>query len=465
MSSHKLPILLILFNRSDTTTKLINALREIRSINIYIFIDGPRKNTNDVQLIRNVERVIESIDWECTVTKKISHTNYGCGLGPVNAIDWFFSNVEMGIILEDDCIPIPSFFMFCNTLLHKYKNNSSVFHISGNNYSNPELVASNYYFSKYAGTWGWATWRRAWKMNDWSMKEYPKFLKNKQFDKTFKTHEEKVYWKKLFDSVYINFTEYWDYQWFLTIWQNNAILIAPKYNLVTNIGFSIDATHTKSIPVWYENINTKEIENVEENTKIVINEKADEYLFKHIIHPKINILNNIYNNTVTTLSLLKHIILNKLRISKNLKNKKFIVELASLLKENIFNSTILISINETEIKYKKSAETNWLTINSIDEIVIILQDKQKGLVIEGMEFIDDYLYLFDEIARVKNIIFLYYTKDAIFNKYLRKYYHWKNELTDKDINTLFLKYNYIPTSVNNIKTLNIYSFIKENEQE
>ena len=232
-----------------------------------------------------------------------------------------------------------------------------------------------------------------------------------------------------------------------------------------NIGFSIDATHTKSIPVWYENINTKEIENVEENTKIVINEKADEYLFKHIIHPKINILNNIYNNTVTTLSLLKHIILNKLRISKNLKNKKFIVELASLLKENIFNSTILISINETEIKYKKSAETNWLTINSIDEIVIILQDKQKGLVIEGMEFIDDYLYLFDEIARVKNIIFLYYTKDAIFNKYLRKYYHWKNELTDKDINTLFLKYNYIPTSVNNIKTLNIYSFIKENEQE
>lgn len=212
--------------------------------------------------------------------------------------------------------------MFCNTLLQKYKDNPAVFHISGNNYANAELITSDYYFSKCAGTWGWATWRRAWKKNDCNMQNYPSFLKNKQFDKTFKTQAEKVYWKSLLDSIYLNFIELqsWDYQWFLTIWQNNAILIAPKYNLVTNIGFSIDATHTKKCtPEWYKNINTKEIESMEENTKMEVNEKADEYLFTKIIHPRSNFLNIFFTKAITTLSFVKHIVLNKLPTFKELK--------------------------------------------------------------------------------------------------------------------------------------------------
>ena len=158
------PVLLIIFNRPDTTARVFEAIRAARPTELYIAADAPRENrSEDKRLCEEAKKITEKIDWPCEVHRLYQEKNLGCKRGPIASITWFFENVEAGIILEDDCVPHPSFFAFCSELLEKYADDKRIMHVSGNNFQFGKMRGdASYFFSEYTLSWGWATWRRAW---------------------------------------------------------------------------------------------------------------------------------------------------------------------------------------------------------------------------------------------------------------------------------------------------------------
>jgi len=294
------PILLIIFNRPDTTEKVFNEIKKIKPKKLFVSADGPRENKpGEKEKCLATRKIIDQVDWECEVYKKYSDVNLGCKLGVSSGIDWFFKNVEQGIILEDDCLPAQSFFKFCEELLEKYKNNDKIMMISGDNFQNGRQRGDgSYYFSKFSHIWGWATWRRAWEHYSVNMEGYPKFKQDKKINAIWNKKYIRKYWTNIFDQVYENKIDTWDYQWAFSIWKMDGLCVIPNYNLISNIGFRDDATHTKSAnKLANQKIQSMDI--IKHPFKIEQNKKADNYyskIFKKSLFKKIlNKINALYN--------------------------------------------------------------------------------------------------------------------------------------------------------------------------
>jgi hypothetical protein len=171
----------------------------------------------------------------------------GCRQRISAGITWAFALVDRAVILEDDCIPSVSFFDYCTELLDRYENDERVMMISGNNFLFGHVeTADSYYFSRYPHVWGWATWRRAWAQYDVNMTRWPEIRDKKLFDQYAQKTSERYYWEAIFQHTYDGKIDTWAYPWVYSIWANSGLCIAPAQNLVQNIGFHADATHTKS---------------------------------------------------------------------------------------------------------------------------------------------------------------------------------------------------------------------------
>ena len=276
------PILFLIFNRPEVTYKVFQEIKNQKPKFLFIAADGPRNKVDaDIRKCKETrEIVLEGIDWDCEVKTLFRKKNLGCGKAVSSAINWFFENVEQGIILEDDCLPNPSFFNFCEELLHKYKDEEQIYTISGDNFQNGiSRGDGSYYFSHYGFVWGWATWRRAWKNYDYNLKNLENFKKNNLINRVDKRKNFKTYWYNIFEKVSQNKIDTWDYQWLFTIWYKNGIAAVPNVNLITNIGFGEDATHTtKYSPL--SNIPNEFIKLIKHPHNIKVNRKADKYSSK-----------------------------------------------------------------------------------------------------------------------------------------------------------------------------------------
>ena len=243
------PILFLVFNRPNETKAVFNTLKIMKPKFLYVACDGPRDNVaSDTENVAKTKEILDEIDWDCELKTLYREVNLGCKRAVNEGISWFFQNVEEGIILEDDCVPCSTFFDYCSELLEIYRDDRRIMHISGLNFvSGPvELPPSieSYHFSKYAAVWGWATWRRAWDLYDSDILNWPKIKEkglhfNFCFNKT-----EMMLWEAKFDTVYSQEIDTWDYQWSYCIFTNNGLCITPNTNLITNIGFNDNATHT-----------------------------------------------------------------------------------------------------------------------------------------------------------------------------------------------------------------------------
>ena len=231
------PVLFIIFNRPETTAKVFGEIRKARPRQLYIGADGPRSN-KDLDKCGRALKIATSVDWDCEVHILPHKKNLGCGKAVRQSINWFFSNVEQGIILEDDCVPDQSFFPFCETMLDRYKDDNRIMMISGTNflYNKPDTIHNSYYFSKYFPVWGWATWSRAWRLYDTT-------CNHPDLSKIY--HHQKL--ERLITSMINDYRnkrlDTWDIQWLCTCLMNDGLAIIPKYNLISNIG-SI-GTHTR----------------------------------------------------------------------------------------------------------------------------------------------------------------------------------------------------------------------------
>jgi hypothetical protein len=280
------PILLTIFNRPDSTKKVLEKIREARPTRLYVSADGPRPDRPDDKITCAAARaLIDEIDWNCKVIKNYGATNLGCKLGPVSGINWFFSQVEAGIILEDDCVPSISFFNFAGELLKKYKNEERIMHISGNNFLFGKIkIEDDYYFSLIPNSWGWATWRRAWQKFDVSATDLPDFIREKKIEKIFSSRLAQKRFISFFKQA-LESKSIWDYLWAYAILKNGGLCINPRVNLVSNIGFAPDATHTTSRnSKFYKkffNLPCGEITKIAKHpATLAVNKKADDLIMK-----------------------------------------------------------------------------------------------------------------------------------------------------------------------------------------
>lgn len=240
------PILLIAFSRADTALAVINSVRMIKPSNLYIACDGPRVEiAGEAELCRATRDAIEaSIDWPCKVHRLYQKENLGCRKGPVEAINWFFSQVEEGIILEDDVVPSEDFYFFCQDLLVRYRFDNRVGAIGGSYLSHAESIHSaDYVFSKFVQAWGWASWRRAWINFDANMSSWPQ-AKHMGLLKDIGGVDFARYLGTCFDKAAGNNNSIWDYIWMFSSIKEGYLCCHPTKQLVSNIGFDERATHT-----------------------------------------------------------------------------------------------------------------------------------------------------------------------------------------------------------------------------
>lgn len=241
-------VLMVIFNRPETTRQVFDAIREARPERLYIAADGPRKNKpGERERCEECKSIVSDVDWACEVKTLFRAENLNCGRGPSSAFSWFFENEEEGIILEDDCLPSQSFFWFCQELLERYRHDNRIMHIGGNNFLNGWKKDDDYsyYFSQSGHIWGWATWRRAWQKFDYDITLYQKLKKKNYFSNFFLNQLEKIYRLRKFDkTVSGGHVDWWDYQWDFARYVHSGLAIVPEDNLVKNIGFGEQATHT-----------------------------------------------------------------------------------------------------------------------------------------------------------------------------------------------------------------------------
>jgi len=240
-------VLFLVFNRPDTTRQVFDAIRKAKPPRLYLAADGPREGkAGEARRVEEVrEYVTQNVDWDCEVKTLFREENLGCKYAVSSAITWFFDNEEQGIVLEDDCLPSQSFFWFCEEILEKYKNDLRVWHVGGTNPIDEKASSSSYYFSNYNRIWGWATWRRAWSHYNAEIPDWPDLKRRNILDDLLGGKEGNKY-KKIFDDVYTGKIDTWDYQWFLIRLLHGAAII-PKVNLISNIGFGAEATHTLDV--------------------------------------------------------------------------------------------------------------------------------------------------------------------------------------------------------------------------
>lgn len=251
MAEYKLStaVVFIIFNRPDVTERVFYEIAKAKPPKLLVIGDGPRGNVpGEEERVLNARAILKRVNWDCEVLTNFSEKNLGCKKRVSSGLDWAFGLVDEAIILEDDCLPHQSFFRFCEELLEKYRGDERIGMISGNNFQfGHRYNSDSYYFSNLNHIWGWASWRSRWQNDyDVDMKKWAKLRNSERLNDLFRTKSEQVYLKKIYDKVYNGEIDTWDYQWSFATRIGGRMSIIPNHNLVSNIGFGEQATHTIS---------------------------------------------------------------------------------------------------------------------------------------------------------------------------------------------------------------------------
>ncbi len=276
------PVAFLIFNRPDLTQIVFEAIAQAKPKKLLVVADGPRF-PEEAQKCQKARAVIERVDWDCEVVTNFSERNLGCGRRVSSGLNWVFSEVEEAIILEDDCLPEPSFFYFCETLLEYYRHDERIILISGGNFQDGQSRTDySYYFSKYNDIWGWASWRRAWNYYDFEMKTWPEYKKLNLIESVCDNPDEQRFWTNIFDSVFAGSVDTWDYQWTYACFAQRGLAVIPNSNLISNLGFRSDATHTRSEDNALARLPTNNIWEIKHPPVVVRNQEADTHAFKNV---------------------------------------------------------------------------------------------------------------------------------------------------------------------------------------
>ena len=280
----KSPVAFFAFNRPDLTRESLQSVVQYDPPILFLIADGPRPNNrSDEDKCAEVRYILDRCSIPGTIIKHYASSNIGLKQRFKTGLDLVFKQVAQAIIVEDDCLPCQEFFHFCHTMLTMYADDARVWFITGNNFQNGiKRGRGSYYFSNYLHIWGWATWRRIWKYYDSELSEWPTWRKSSEWLTRFESNEELEYWNRVFDDTYSGRIATWDFQLLAAALFRGGLTLTPQANLVTNLGFRGDATHTKgashlaTLPIGrlrWPIVNPK---------KVRRHMKADQYAFRNV---------------------------------------------------------------------------------------------------------------------------------------------------------------------------------------
>jgi len=288
--SLKVPVLLITYKRPETTRLVLNEIRKIQPLKLYIS-QNLYANKTDIKKHTETLEIIENIDWNCEVNYLRYQNHLSARDSIYNSISWFFENVEEGIILEDDCLPNESFFKFCEILLSKYKNNKEINMIAGTNYFEDLNDEMNYFYSKHFMVWGWATWKDRWQ--EFKLEDFSRYYQELQITSLKKYYSRRYihYMNKRWKKSSRFEIDTWDYQWVHHCLLKETFSIVPPRNLISNIG--IDGTNTRfKTPSHFRELH--ELDKIQnfKNEYIKQNIKYDNKITKYILNTPTKLLFN-----------------------------------------------------------------------------------------------------------------------------------------------------------------------------
>jgi len=285
------PVAFIIFNRPELTERVFAEIARAQPSKLLVIADGPRpESCDDMKGCAAARAVIERVNWPCEVFKAYSETNMGCARRPATGLRWVFDQVDEAIILEDDCVPHPSFFRYCDELLERYRDDERIMHISGDQFIvQREVLPFSYSFSNYCLSWGWATWRRAFRHYDPEIKLWPTLRETQWLSEILDDKWAVEHWSKIFDLTFsgIEKVNTWDFQWVFACWAQRGLSILPGANLISNIGFGEHATHTKHSGDRRANLNTSDMKFPLKHPPYVLRDLvSDCAIFEQLIRPQ-----------------------------------------------------------------------------------------------------------------------------------------------------------------------------------
>jgi hypothetical protein len=244
-------VALILFRRPELTAQVFERIREAHPPKLFLIADGPRPgNAEDARLCAEARAVVDRVDWPCDVVRDFAETNLGLKRRIPSGLNRVFDQVTEAIILEDDCLPHPSFFPYCEELLARYRDDERIVHISGSQLLPRPPADYSYHFSRGPDIWGWATWRRAWRLFDVELSDWHALTKSerkKLLGEMFEEEDEQRHWRFVWDNS--SKIDNWDAQWSYVALSRGRLCISPARNLISNVGFGGEATNATDDPL------------------------------------------------------------------------------------------------------------------------------------------------------------------------------------------------------------------------
>lgn len=289
-------VALLIFNRPELTAEVFREIAAARPPRLFVIADGPRVgHPDDEQNCAAARAVVKRVEWPCRVERNYSDVNLGCGARPAMGIDWVFEQVEEAIILEDDCLPHPTFFRYCDELLERYRADERIMNISGTDWRfDRKRPHDSYRFSMFNITWGWASWRRAWRHYDRSVRKWPEVRDTPWLETQLKDARAADMFRQAFERAYAakGEVDYWDYQWTFACWSRNGLSILPNVSLVSNLGFGPSATHTTGTSDIRATVQRGAMRFPLEHPSFVApDQRADRHIVEQVIWPQLGVSN------------------------------------------------------------------------------------------------------------------------------------------------------------------------------
>jgi hypothetical protein len=259
------PVVFMAFNRPNVTAAVFERIAAAKPGRLLLIADGPREHVaGEADKCREVRAIMQRVDWPCEISSNFSATNLGCRNRIASGLDWVFAQEERAIILEDDCVPAPTFFRYCDELLEKYRDEPRVMTVCGSNWLGETPSEHSYLFTTHMSIWGWATWRRAWRSFDVDLKSWPRKKLESPFERLLSRKEASALTRTLDNLADANpenrTLNTWDFQWFYNCYVHGGLAITPAANMVSNVGFGAEATHTSLLASKLANLPARDMQ-------------------------------------------------------------------------------------------------------------------------------------------------------------------------------------------------------------
>lgn len=294
----RVAVLLLAFNRPDLLERVLAGLKGGGKRAVFASIDGPRHaHPEDRERCARVREVVESIDWATELHVKAEETNLGCGPAVSSAISWALSQVPEIIVIEDDCLPHPSFLPYCDELLDRYRNDERVMHIAGTNWGADarRYGGYSYGFTSFAPIWGWATWRRAWDLYDYKLESWPRVKKSGLASGMAVSTRFRRLLERDWDVVRAGGGT-WDHQWQYAVIRHHGLSVSPVTNLVVNIGQRADATQWRGVDRIVSSFKLDEMEFPMQHPPEVARNGSIESVFERVYWQKFGPVGRLYRS-------------------------------------------------------------------------------------------------------------------------------------------------------------------------